>query len=137
MPIFGAICFRIIIFAAVKRVLIIIGLLSVVLGVAGIFLPLLPTTPLLLLAAWCFVRSSPRLYEWLLNHPRLGEYVRNFRENRAIPLRVKIVSVTMVWLTIGFCIIKVVSEWWWAQVALLLLASAITWHILSYATLKR
>lgn len=137
MPIFGAICFRIIIFAAVKRVLIIIGLLSVVLGVAGIFLPLLPTTPLLLLAAWCFVRSSPRLYEWLLNHPRLGEYIRNFRENRAIPLRVKIVSVTMVWLTIGFCIIKVVSEWWWAQVALFLLASAITWHILSYATLKR
>ena len=120
-----------------KRVLIIIGLLSVVLGVAGIFLPLLPTTPLLLLAAWCFVRSSPRLYEWLLNHPRLGEYIRNFRENRAIPLRVKIVSVTMVWLTIGFCIIKVVSEWWWAQVALFLLASAITWHILSYATLKR
>ena len=133
----GAICFRIIIFATVKRVLIIIGLLSVVLGVAGIFLPLLPTTPLLLLAAWCFVRSSPRLYEWLLNHPRLGEYVRNFRENRAIPLRVKILSVTMVWLTIGFCIIKVVSEWWWAQVALFLLASAITWHILSYATLKR
>ena len=120
-----------------KRVLIIIGLLSVVLGVAGIFLPLLPTTPLLLLAAWCFVRSSPRLYEWLLNHPRLGEYVRNFRENRAIPLRVKIVSVTMVWLTSGFCIIKVVSEWWWAQIVLFVLAAAITWHILSYATLKR
>ncbi|MBR2006404.1 MAG: YbaN family protein [Alistipes sp.] len=120
-----------------NRVLTIIGLSSVVLGVAGIFLPLLPTTPLLLLAAWCFVRSSPRLYEWLLNHPRLGEYIRNFREYRAIPLRVKIISVSMVWLTIGFCIIKVVSEWWWAQVALFLLAAAITWHILSYATLKR
>ena len=128
---------QIFIFAAVKTLFIIIGFLALGLGIAGIFLPLLPTTPLLLLAAWCFVRSSPRLYEWLLNHPRLGEYIRNFREYRAIPLRVKIISVSMVWLTIGFCIIKVVSEWWWAQVALFLLAAAITWQIFSYATLKR
>ena len=128
---------RIIIFAAVKTLFIIIGFLALGLGIAGIFLPLLPTTPLLLLAAWCFVRSSPRLYEWLLNHPRLGEYIRNFREYRAIPMRVKIVSVTMVWLTIGFCIIKIVNEWWWAQIALFVLAVAVTWYILSYATLKR
>lgn len=120
-----------------KHLLVILGTLSLGLGVAGIFLPLLPTTPLLLLAAWCFVRSSPRLYDWLLNHPRLGEYIRNFREYRAIPLRVKVVSVAMVWLTIGFCIISVVDEWWWAQALLFLLAVAITWHILSYATLRR
>ena len=120
-----------------KQLLVILGALALGLGVAGIFLPLLPTTPLLLLAAWCFVRSSPRLYEWLLNHPRLGVYIRNFREHRAIPLRVKVFSVTMVWLTIGFCIVAVVDEWWWAQVALFLLAVAITWHILSYATLRR
>ena len=120
-----------------KHLLVILGALSLGLGVAGIFLPLLPTTPLLLLAAWCFVRSSPRLYDWLLNHPRLGEYIRNFREYRAIPLRVKVVSVAMVWLTIGFCIISVVDEWWWAQLLLFLLAIAITWHILSYATLRR
>ena len=106
------------------------------LGVAGIFLPLLPTTPFLLLAAWLFVRSSPRLYDWLMSHPRLGEYIRNFREERAIPLRVKIVSVSLIWLTIGFCIVSVVAEWWWAQVALAVLAAAISWHILSYDTLK-
>lgn len=122
---------------AVNVFLTILGLLSLGLAIAGIFLPLLPTTPLLLLSAWCFFRSSPQLYEWLLNHPRLGEYIRNFRENRAIPLRVKVVSVSMVWLTLGYCILAVVDEWWWAQVLLLLLAVAVSWHILSYATLKR
>ena len=126
-----------VIFASVKIILTIIGLLSLGLGVAGIFLPLLPTTPLLLLAAWCFIRSSSRLYDWLLNHPYLGEYIRNFRENKAIPLRVKVVSVAMIWLTIGYCIVAVVEEYWWAQVAMLELAAAITWHILSYATLKK
>lgn len=125
------------IFAAMKSLLAVFGVVSLSLGVAGIFLPLLPTTPFLLLAAWAFVRSSPRLYAWLINHPHLGEYIRNFRENRAIPLRVKVVSVSLVWLTIGFCIVAVVEQWWWAQVALALLAAAITWHILSYDTLKK
>ncbi|MBE6213258.1 MAG: DUF454 domain-containing protein [Rikenellaceae bacterium] len=120
-----------------KIALVILGVVSLGLGILGIFLPLLPTTPLLLLAAWCFVRSSPRLYDWLLNHPHLGEYIRNFREHHAIPLRVKIVSVTLVWLTLGYCILAVVDEWWWAQIGLLLLAAAITWHILSYTTLKK
>lgn len=124
-------------FAAMKLLLAFFGVVSLALGVAGIFLPLLPTTPFLLLAAWLFVRSSPRLYDWLMSHPRLGEYIRNFREERAIPLRVKIVSVSLIWLTIGFCIVSVVAEWWWAQVALAVLAAAISWHILSYDTLKK
>lgn len=119
-----------------KHIFIILGSLSLALGVLGIFVPLLPTTPLLLLAAALYFRSSPRLYEWLLNHPRLGEYIRNFRESRAIPLRVKIVSVSLVWLTIGYCIVAVVDEWW-AQVLMGVLAVAISWHILSFATLKK
>lgn len=126
-----------VIFAAVKIFLTILGVLSMGLGVAGIFLPLLPTTPLLLLSAWCFVRSSERLYKWLINHPYLGEYIRNFREYKAIPLRVKVISVALIWLTIGYCIVAVVDKYWWAQVAMFLLASAITWHILSYATLRK
>lgn len=119
-----------------KHLFIIVGTLSLGLGILGIFLPLLPTTPLLLLAAALYVRSSPRLYEWLINHPRLGSYIRNFREHRAIPLRVKVVSVSLVWLTIGYCIVAVVDRWWWAQLLMALLAAAITWHILSFATLK-
>ncbi len=122
---------------AVKIFLTILGVVSLALGVVGIFLPLLPTTPLLLLSAWCFVRSSRRLYDWLMSNPRLGGYIRNFREHKAIPLRVKIISVTLVWLTMGYCVLAVVNEWWWAQAGLSLLAIGITWHILSYATLKK
>ena len=73
--------------------LILCGCLAVVLGILGIFLPLLPTTPFLLLAAACFFRSSPRLYNWLISHKRMGPYIRNFREHRAIPLKAKVISV--------------------------------------------
>ncbi|MBQ2394412.1 MAG: YbaN family protein [Alistipes sp.] len=120
-----------------KMLFIILGSLALGLGILGIFIPLLPTTPLLLLAAALYFKSSPQLYEWLLNHPRLGEYIRNFREYRAIPLRAKVVSVSLVWITIGYCIVAVVDQWWWAQVLMGLLAAAITWHILSFATLKK
>ncbi|MBO5961764.1 MAG: YbaN family protein [Alistipes sp.] len=120
-----------------KIFLIIVGSVSLVLGVLGIFLPMLPTTPFLLLSAAAWVKASPSLYEWLINHRVLGEYIRNFREHRAIPLRVKIISVSLVWLTIGYCIFAVVDEWWWAQVLMTLLATAISWHILSFATLKK
>ena len=117
--------------------LIIVGSVSLVLGILGIFLPMLPTTPFLLLSAAAWVKASPSLYEWLVNHRVFGEYIRNFREYRAIPLRVKIISVSLVWLTIGYCIFAVVDEWWWAQVLMFLLATAISWHILSFKTLKK
>ena len=117
--------------------LIIVGSVSLVLGILGTFLPMLPTTPFLLLSAAAWVKASPSLYEWLINHRVFGEYIRNFREYRAIPLRVKIISVSLVWLTIGYCIFAVVDEWWWAQVLMTLLAVAISWHILSFKTLKK
>lgn len=117
--------------------LIIVGSVSLVLGILGTFLPMLPTTPFLLLSAAAWVKASPSLYEWLINHRVFGEYIRNFREYRAIPLRVKIISVSLVWLTIGYCIFAVVDEWWWAQVLMALLATAISWHILSFKTLKK
>lgn len=119
-----------------KIILMILGTLSFGLAVVGIFLPLLPTTPLLLLSAALWLKSSDRLYQWLINHRIFGEYIRNFRIHRAIPLRVKIYSVSLVWLTIGYCIFAVVDKWWWAQLLMALLAVAITWHILSYKTQK-
>lgn len=117
--------------------LVVIGAISFVLGVVGIFLPMLPTTPFLLLSAAAWVKASPQLYEWLLRHKVFGEYIRNYREHRAIPLRVKITSVSLVWLTIGYCILRVVNEWWWAQLLMAFLAAAISWHILSFKTLKK
>ena len=115
--------------------LILCGCLAVVLGILGIFRPLLPTTPFLLLAAACFFRSSPRLYNWLISHKRMGPYIRNFREHRAIPLKAKVISVSMVWITMLIAAFGVVPHLW-IRVALLLLAAGISWHILSYKTLK-
>ena len=112
-----------------------LGALALLLGLVGIVVPLLPTSPFLLLAAALWVRSSPRLYAWLLAHRRLGPYIRNFRENRAIPLRAKVLSVALLWATLLYCTFAVVDRWW-AQFLLLAVAVGVTWHILSFATLR-
>ena len=84
-----------------------------------------------------WVKASPRLYEWLLNHKLFGEYIRNFREHKAIPLHAKIISVVLLWATMSYCIFVIANEKLWLQIVLAALATAVTWHILSYATLKR
>lgn len=122
-------------FCDVKSIYICLGGLFLGLGIAGIFLPLLPTTPFLLLSAALWLRSSPRLYQWLLNHKRLGPYIRDFMEHKAIPLRVKIISVSLVWLTLLYCALFV-ARVWWLSVLFVLLAVGISWHILSYKTRK-
>ncbi len=119
-----------------KVLLIILGSVSLGLGVVGIFLPLLPTTPFLLLAAALYFRGSPRLYDWLIAHPHLGTYIRNFRENNAIPLRIKVVSVTLVWVTLLYCA-AFVAHGLCMRLFFVLLAVGITIHILHYKTLKK
>ncbi|MFR6707564.1 MAG: YbaN family protein [Bacteroides stercoris] len=118
-----------------KVLYILFGTLSLALGIIGIFLPLLPTTPFLLLTAALYVRSSPRLYNRLLHHQYLGSYIRNFRENKAIPLRAKIISVSLIWITILNCIFFIVP-YWWLKAVLLLIAAGTSYHILSFKTLK-
>ena len=114
----------------------ILGLISLGLGVLGAFLPVLPTTPFLLLSAALYVRSSQRLYDWLMSHKHLGPYIKNFREHKALPLRVKIVSVTMVWATLLYCAFFVAKEWWMSAM-FITIATAVSAHILRYKTLKR
>lgn len=118
-----------------KIILAFLGLLSLGLGILGIFLPVLPTTPLLLLAAALFLRSSQPLYDWLMNHPKLGPYITNFMKYKAIPLRVKIISVSLVWITLLYCAIAV-AEHWAFRAFFIVLAVAISAHILSFKTLK-
>lgn len=113
----------------------ILGTISLGLGILGIFLPLLPTTPLLLLSAALYLRSNKRLYDWLLSHPRLGPYITNFLKHRAIPIRVKIISVTAVWITLLYCAFAVAGHWT-LSLLFILLATGISIHILSYKTLK-
>ena len=118
-----------------KTVCIILGTVSLALGIIGIFLPLLPTTPFLLLTAALYFRGSPRLYQWLLNHKCLGPYIRNFRENKAIPLRAKIISLLLMWGTMVYFIFFLIplTE---IKIVLFLVAVGVTWHILSFKTLR-
>jgi uncharacterized membrane protein YbaN (DUF454 family) len=87
---------------AMKIVLNVVGVLAIVLGVIGIFVPLLPTTPFLLLAAACFSRGSARMHDWLLGHRLFGQYLRNYQDGRGIPARAKVLALVMLWSSLGY-----------------------------------
>lgn len=109
-----------------------LGSISLVLAVIGIFIPLLPTTPLLLLSAWCYFRSSDKLYYKLINSKHLGAYIKNFRESRIIPLKTKIYIISLLWTSLIYCIFFVVSGMLWFQVILAIILIGVTIHICSY-----
>jgi uncharacterized protein len=78
------------------------GMTCLVLGAIGIVLPILPTTPFLLAASACFCKSSTRMYNWLLNNKWFGEYIRNYKEGRGLPMKTKMSALAVLWVTIGF-----------------------------------
>ena len=117
-----------------RIILLIAGTLSVGLGILGIFLPLLPTTPFLLLAAICYARSSQRFYDWLMTNRWFGSYIRNYRERRGISLKIKILAIFTLWITIMISALFVVNILW-VRIVLFLIAAAVSWHILSFKTL--
>ena len=119
-----------------KWALIIVGVLSVGLAIVGIFLPLVPTTPFLLLAAACFIRSSDSLYRRLINHKWFGPYIRNYREYKAITSRTKVVILLLLWGTLGYAAIAIVSALV-VRVLLSLIGMGVTIHVLSIRTLTR
>lgn len=113
---------------AVRSLLLVIGWLSVAGGVIGIFLPLVPTVPLLLLAVTCFARSSDRFHRWLLEHARLGPLVRDYLDGAGIPRRARLSAITMVWVSVA------ISAWFvprpWVRILLLGIAVCITIYLL-------
>lgn len=116
-----------------KGLLIVAGSICVALGFLGVFLPLLPTTPFLLLAAACYAASSERLYAWLLANPTFGPLIRDWREHRALPLRVKVVAVGMIWVMIGSSVLFVVPILW-VKILLLVVAASVSAFLLSIKT---
>ncbi|MFZ3577592.1 YbaN family protein [Virgibacillus sp. DJP39] len=119
-----------------KVLLTIIGIISLVLGIIGIILPLLPTTPLLLLAAACFVRSSDRLYQWLITNKWFGPYIKNYRDGKGIPLKAKIISILLLWISMGYTIFIVIPLFFF-QFLLFFIGGIFTWVILKQKTLYK
>jgi hypothetical protein len=118
----------------IKKLLILIGTISVALAILGMFLPVLPTTPFLLLAAICYARGSKRFYHWLMTNRWCGQYIRNYREGKGIPLRQKLFTILLLWLTIGYSVWAV--SLWWVQLILLAIAGGVTIHLVTIKTFK-
>ena len=112
-----------------KWLLLFVGHISLLLGVVGIVLPLLPTTPFLLLTAFCYYKASPRAYEWLLSNKYLGSYIENFQSGRGIPLRVKIYILLLLWLSISYSAFVLIS---WVAIKVLLICIAVAVSVYIY-----
>ena len=112
-----------------QKILFIAGTISLAIGVVGIVVPLLPTTPFLLLAAACYMRSSERFYRWLLNNRFFGTYIRNYMEGKGVPLRIKIYTIALLWTTISLSIF-LISPGIVVKIVLAVVAIGVTLHII-------
>jgi uncharacterized membrane protein YbaN (DUF454 family) len=112
-----------------QKILFVAGTVSLAIGVVGIFVPLLPTTPFLLLAAACYMRSSERFYRRLLNNRFFGTYIRNYMEGKGVPLRIKIYTIALLWTTISLSIF-LISPGIVVKIVLAVVAIGVTVHII-------
>jgi len=120
----------------IRALLIVAGTICVALAAIGIVMPLIPSTPFLLLAAACYCRSSERLYNWLITNKYFGEYIKNYREGKGLTLKTKATAITMLWVTMGISILFFVNILA-AQVAMLIVAAAVTAYLLKLPTYKK
>ena len=109
------------------------GSVFLALGIIGIFLPLLPTTPFLLIAAACYARSSQKFYNWLINNKLLGKYIRNYRDGNGMPLNAKMSTISLLWITIG-CSALFAVDALFVRIVLILIATGVTIYVLSVRT---
>jgi hypothetical protein len=114
----------------VKILMIATGTFLIGVSIVGIFVPVLPTTPFLLLAAALYAKSSRRFYNWLINNRILGRYIKNYREGKGIPLKIKIIAISILWITIGYSAIFAMDILW-VRILLILIAIGVTIHIAS------
>lgn len=106
------------------------GIIFVLLGCVGIVLPVLPTTPFLLLAAICFSKGSEKLHIWLINSTVFGKYIEDYIKGKGIPLHAKVISIIFIWTSIGYSIYKM-REVVFGQVILFLIAVTVSIHIIT------
>lgn len=119
-----------------RTVYIILGTAFLILGAIGIFVPLLPTTPFWLLTCWFYIRSSETLYARVMGNRYFGSYIRDFVEDKAIPMRSKIISLGVMWTSAILTSVFLIERGW-VMATLFLITTAVSWHILSYPTKRR
>ncbi|SHN42802.1 hypothetical protein SAMN05192549_11534 [Duganella sacchari] len=112
-----------------------IGILAVILGVLGIFLPLLPTTPFLLLASACFARASPRLHNWLQTNHVFGKYLRDYENGHGIPLRGKIWILIFMWGSMSYSIWR--TDHLWVRLLIVLTGTCVTIYLTRFVPTMR
>ena len=118
-----------------RAVFFLAGTVCLFLAAVGVFLPILPTTPFLLLSAAFYLRSSERMHAWLYENKYFGEYLRNYRDGRGIPLATKLVVAAMLWTAISYSILFI-STHWAVSILLAMIAVAVSIHILQIPTLE-
>ncbi len=111
----------------------VLGLISLGVAFIGIFLPLIPTTGPVLLAAFFFARSSARLHGWLLAHRRFGPFIRDFQEGKGIPLRGKVIAVSAMTVAFTYATIFALSNTW-ARIAFVAIGVWAVWYVLHFPT---
>lgn len=119
-----------------RWILLISGIILTGIGIAGMFLPLLPTTIFLILAAWCFARSSEKFYKWLHNNRLFGKYLSDYSTGKGMTMRSKIFSISFLWAGILFSIFYS-TEILYIRILLLFIALGVTWHLLAIKTADR
>ena len=117
-----------------KLLLTVLGSIALGLAILGLFLPLLPTTPFLLLASACYVRSSDRLHDWLLSNRVFGKYIDNLHHNRGIPLRAKVMALLLMWASLAYSAYVVGPIW--AKALLAVPGIGVTIYLLRMKTLR-
>jgi uncharacterized protein len=120
-----------------KIILTSLGIISLALGIVGAFLPLLPATPFVLLAGYLFARSSPKMNAWILNHKIFGKIIYDYRVEKAITLHAKVISITMLWMSILSSVFFPLNGRMWLQLMLISIATAVTIHILRFKTKRK
>ena len=119
-----------------KAIFTVAGTISLGLGAVGLFLPILPTTPLLLLSAACYYKGSERMHRWLLNNKLFGSYIRNYKEGKGISQMGKILTLFLLWITISYSAFFIVNNSI-VQIVLFTIAIGVTVHITTLPTLKK
>jgi uncharacterized membrane protein YbaN (DUF454 family) len=112
-----------------KHLILVGGFITLILGIIGIVIPILPTTPFLLLASAAFAKSSKRFDRWLLNNKILGAYIKNYREGKGLPIKIKILTLSLLWITILISMLLLLNLIW-VLIILICIAITVSIHII-------